>query len=78
MKKLSSPWRSHYITVEMITPVTALIRNQKSGAYNTVHTRGIPRKNTRKRILHRRKQPDRRVKHIQNTVRMEDVWNDEY
>ena len=34
MKKLSSPWRSHYRIVEMITPVTALIRNQKSGSCN--------------------------------------------
>ena len=33
MKKLSSPWRSHYRIVEMITPVTALIRNQKSGGH---------------------------------------------
>ena len=27
MKKLSSPWRSHYKIVEMIQPVIALIRN---------------------------------------------------
>ena len=33
--------------------------------------------NTRKRILQRQKQPDRRVKNMQNTVRMEGVWNDE-
>ena len=100
MKKLSSPWRSHYRIVEMITPVTALIRNQKSGAYKTVHVNNLryahindrwdlndcndeeiqeefPEQNTRKPILHRRKQPDRSVKSIQNTVRMEDVWNDE-
>ena len=41
MKKLSSPWRSHYRIVEMITPVTALIRNQKSGAYKTVHVNNL-------------------------------------
>ena len=92
MKKLSSPWRSHCRIVEMITPVTALIRNQKSGAYKTVHvnnlryanindrwdlkdftdeenTREFPEQNTRKRILPRRQQPDRRVQNIQNTVR---------
>ena len=100
MKQLSSPWRSHYIIVEMITPVTALIRNQKSGAHKTVHVKNLryanindrwdlndvtdkeiqedfPEQNTRKRILPRCKQPDRRVKTIQNTVRTEDVWNDE-
>ena len=98
MKKLSSPWRSHYRIIEMITPVTALIRNQKSGAYKTVHVNNLryanindrwdlndfmdeeiqeefPEQNTRKRISPRRQQPDRRVKN--NTVRMEDVWNDE-
>ena len=41
MKKLSSPWRSHYRIVEMMTPVTALIRNQKSGAYKTVHVNNL-------------------------------------
>ena len=98
MKKLSSPWRSHYRIVEMITPVTALIRNQKSGAYKTVHVNNLryahkndrwdlnysndeviqeefPEQNIRKRILHRRKQPDRRVKkypeHSQNGRRVE-------
>ena len=98
MKMLSSPWRSHYRIIEMITPVTALIRNQKSGAYKTVHVNNLryanindrwdlndfmdeeiqeefPEQNTRKRITPRRQQPDRRVKN--NTVRMEDVWNDE-
>ena len=35
----------------------------------------FPEQNTRKRITPRRQQPDRRVKN--NTVRMEDVWNDE-
>ena len=35
----------------------------------------FPEHNTRKRISPRRQQPDRRVKN--NTVRMEDVWNDE-
>ena len=41
MKKLRSPWRSHYRIVEMITQVTALIRNQKSGAYKTVHVNNL-------------------------------------
>ena len=36
MKKLSSPWRSHYRIAEIIRPVTALIRNQKNGAYNRI------------------------------------------
>ena len=84
----------------MITPVTSLIRNQKSGAYKTVRVNNLsyaningrwdlngfadeeiqeefPEQNTRKRILPIRRQPGRRVKHIQNTVRIEDVWNDE-
>ena len=100
MKKLSSPWGSHYRIVETITPVTALIGNQKSGEHKTVHVNNLryanindrwdlndftdeeiqeefPEQNTRKRILPRHKQPDRRAKNIQNTVRMEDVWNDE-
>ena len=85
MKKVSSPWRSHYRIVEMKMPVIALIRNQKSGAYKAVHENNLryahindrwdlnysndeeiqeefPEQNTRKRILHRQKQPDRRVK----------------
>ena len=37
IKKLSSPWRSHYRIIEMIPPVTALIRKQNSGAYKTVY-----------------------------------------
>ena len=100
MRKLSSTWRLHYRIVEMITPVTAFIRNQKSGAYKMVHVNNLryanindrwdlkdftdeeiqeefPEQNTRKRVLPRRKKTDRRVKHIQNTFRMEDVWNDE-
>ena len=80
MTRVSSPWMSHYRIVEMITPVTASIQNQKSGAYKTVHVNNLryahindrwdfndcndeeiqaefPEQNTRKRILHRRKQP---------------------
>ena len=74
----------------MITPMIALIRNQKSGAYNTVHVNNLryahingrcdvnecndeeiqeefPEHNTRKRILPRRKQPDRRSEKISRT-----------
>ena len=41
IKKLSSSWRSHYRILEMITQVTALIRDQKSGAYKTVHVNNL-------------------------------------
>ena len=49
MKKLSSPWRSHYQLVEIITPVTPLIRTQRSGAYTTVHVNNLRYANTNDR-----------------------------
>ena len=41
MKKLCSPWTPHYRIVEMLTPVTAVIRCQKTGDYRTVHVNNI-------------------------------------
>ena len=41
MKKLASPWRSHYCIIEMITPVTAVSRYQKNGTFKTVHVNNL-------------------------------------
>ncbi len=41
MKKFSSPWRPYFRIVEMLTPVTALIRCQKTGKSKTVHVNNL-------------------------------------
>ena len=41
MRKLCSPWMSHYRIVEMTGPVTAVIRCQRTGHYRTAHVNNL-------------------------------------
>ena len=41
MKKLASPWKSHYRIIEMASPVSALIRSQKDGTSKIVHVNNL-------------------------------------
>ena len=41
MRKLCSPWMSHYRIVEMTGPVTAIIRCQRTGHYRTAHVNNL-------------------------------------
>ena len=41
MKKLVSPWKSHYRIIEMASPVSALIRSQKDGTSKIVHVNNL-------------------------------------
>ena len=50
IKKLASPWRSHYRIMEMITPVTAVIRHQKNGTFKTVHVNNLRYANINKKM----------------------------
>ena len=41
IKKFSSPWKPYYRIIDMITPVTARIRCQKSGESRTAHVNNL-------------------------------------